>query len=157
MKTFNCPSITHCIHAWLSRFVQLLQWFSNFMQLKADADSDRKQRVINKNVWKNPTVGYKYILNNCSSNYRQHLLNLNMLPLIYTYDLCDIPFVIKSVQHPTNRFNINNSYYVSFYHHPTRSSTSNKLQHNFTRHQINLAIFILTDYLKLITAYQYWT
>ena len=48
----------------------------------------------------------------------------------YTYDLCDILFFIKSVQHPTNHFNINN--YVSFCHHPTRSSTSNKLQHNFT-------------------------
>ena len=35
---------------------------------------------------------------------------------------------IKSTQHPSNHF----SNYVNFCHNPTRSSTSNKLQHNFT-------------------------
>jgi len=72
----------------------------------------------------------KYILNDYVSNYKTRLLKLNMLPLMYTYDLCDILFFIKSVQHPSNHFNINN--FVSFCHHSTRSSTSNKLQHNFT-------------------------
>ena len=78
-------------------------------------------------TWKILTVGYQI---HYSSNYRTRLLNLNMLPLMHTYDLCDILFFIKSVRHPTNHFNINN--YVSFCHHPTRSSTNNKLQHNFT-------------------------
>ena len=53
-----------------------------------------------------------------------------MLPLMYTYDLYDILFFVKSIQHPSNHFNISN--YVNFCHNPTRSSTSNKLQHNFT-------------------------
>ena len=49
---------------------------------------------------------------------------------MYTYDLYDILFFVKSIQHPSNHFNISN--YVNFCHNPTRSSTSNKLQHNFT-------------------------
>jgi len=67
----------------------------------------------------------KYILNDYSSNYRTRLLNLNMLPLMYILMVFVTYFSL--VQHP---FNINN--YVSFYHYPTRSSTSNKLQNNFT-------------------------
>ena len=39
-------------------------------------------------------------------------------------------FFVKSIQHPSNHFNISN--YVNFCRNPTRSSTSNKLQHNFT-------------------------
>ena len=49
---------------------------------------------------------------------------------MYTYDLYDILFFVKSIQHPSNHFNISN--YVNFCRNPTRSSTSNKLQHNFT-------------------------
>jgi len=75
----------------------------------------------------------KYILNGYSSNYRQRLLDLNMLPL--TYDLCDILFFIKSVQHPTNHFNIN-------------FTSSNKLS-NFYSNRLPRTYNS--------TAYQYWT
>ena len=72
----------------------------------------------------------KFILNDYVTDYKTRLIKLNILPLMYTYDLYDILFFIKSIQHPSNHFNISN--YVNFCRNPTRSSTSNKLQHNFT-------------------------
>ena len=72
----------------------------------------------------------KFILNDYVTDYKTRLIKLNILPLMYTYDLYDILFFVKSIQHPSNHFNISN--YVNFCRNPTRSSTSNKLQHNFT-------------------------
>ena len=46
------------------------------------------------------------------------------------YDLCDILFFIKSIQHPSDHFDIHS--YVSFCHRATRSSSCNKLEHVYT-------------------------
>ena len=50
----------------------------------------------------------KYILNDYTNDYKSWLMNLNILPLMYTYEIADILFLIKSIRNPTNSFNINN-------------------------------------------------
>ena len=55
---------------------------------------------------------------------------LTLLPLIYTYDLCDILFFIKSMKNPSDHFDIRT--FIKFCHHSTRSSSCNKLEHVFT-------------------------
>ena len=72
----------------------------------------------------------KYILNDYVSDYKTHLIKLNLLPLMYIYDQCDILFFIKSIQNPSDHFNIQT--FIKFCHHSTRSSSSNKLEHVFT-------------------------
>ena len=58
------------------------------------------------------------------------LIKLNLLPLMYIYDQCDILFFIKSIQNSSDHFNIQT--FIKFCHHSTRSSSSNKLEHVFT-------------------------
>ena len=78
----------------------------------------------------------KYILNDYTSCYKDRLINLRLLPLMYIFEQ-DILFAIKSIKSPTNRFNINN--YITFNSTNTRSGSNNKLllpQHlnNISRH-----------------------
>jgi len=85
----------------------------------------------------------KYILNDYDSDYKTRLIKLNLLPLMYIYDLCDILFFIKSFQNPSQHFDIR--LYTKFCHHSTRSSSSNKLEHVFTstNHQRNFYFYRL--------------
>ena len=69
----------------------------------------------------------KYILNDCTSNYKFRLLELQILPLMYVLDICDIMFFIKSLKAPTNAFNITD--YIKFTSETTQSGSSYKLQH----------------------------
>ena len=46
----------------------------------------------------------KYILDDYSSEYKQRLLNLQLLPLMYTLDYYDILFFVKSLKQPSNHF-----------------------------------------------------
>ena len=62
----------------------------------------------------------KVILNDYTSDYKSRLIKLQLLPLMYMYDLSDILFFIKSVKTPNNSFDIMN--YVSFVRGATRSS-----------------------------------
>ena len=68
----------------------------------------------------------KYILNDFISCYKTCLLKLNLLPLMYMFELQDLLFAIKSIKSPTNQFNINN--YIKFSTISTRSGASNKLK-----------------------------
>ena len=68
----------------------------------------------------------KYILNDYTSNYKERLLRLKLLPLMYIYNLADIMFFIKSVKFPSEKFNILNI--VEFISGPTRSP-GYKLRH----------------------------
>jgi len=54
------------------------------------------------------------------------LIKLYLFPLTYMYDLCDILFFIKSIQNPSEHFDI--QLYTTF----ANTSSSNKLQHVFT-------------------------
>jgi len=69
----------------------------------------------------------KYILDDYSSDYKQRLLNLQLLPLMYTLDYYDI---VKSLKQPSNHFNILN--YVTFSKNRIKSATNNKLLHNYS-------------------------
>jgi len=50
----------------------------------------------------------KYVLNNYISDYKTRLIKLNLLPLMYTYDLCDILFFINQFNNHliTLKFNL---------------------------------------------------
>ena len=54
----------------------------------------------------------KYILGDYTSDYKTRLIKLNLLPLMYIYELLDILFFIKSYKSPINSFNI--FQYVTF-------------------------------------------
>ena len=77
----------------------------------------------------------KHILNDYTSSYKTHLMQLKLLPVMYLFELHDILFAIKSLKTPTTQFNINN--YINFNLTNTRSGASNKLIP--THHLNNLA------------------
>ena len=60
----------------------------------------------------------KWILNDYQSSYRCRLMSLHLLPLMYTYELNDIIFFIKSYKQPSFYFNINE--YIEFSTSSTR-------------------------------------
>ena len=68
----------------------------------------------------------KYIFNDYSSTYRTCLLHLNLLPLMYVFDIMSL---IKSLKFPSNCFNIN--HFISFSSSGTRSCGV-KLIHNIS-------------------------
>ena len=72
----------------------------------------------------------KYILNDFSTDYKSRLIQLKLLPLMYSFELVDIMFFIKSLKAPTSNFNITD--YVTFSSSTTRSSSGLKLIHNFS-------------------------
>ena len=79
----------------------------------------------------------KFILNDYSSNYFNRLKQLNLLPLIYIFELNEIIFILKSLKYPSPSFNIIN--YISFADGNTKSSTRSKMIHvrnnnNTSRH-----------------------
>ena len=73
----------------------------------------------------------KYILNDYISDYKTRLLlKLKLLPLIYPLDLSDILFFIKSIKLPSDNFKV--LHFLSFSSSNTRSSSHNKLNHNYS-------------------------
>ena len=71
--------------------------------------------------------GTKYILNDFQSDYRSRLISLHLFPLMYTYELLDILFLVKNLQYPDPSFPI--SEFVSFSSSSTRAGHSLKLIH----------------------------
>ena len=61
----------------------------------------------------------KYILNDFTSDYRDRLISLELLPLMMFYELLDIMFFVKSFKTPNDCFNISN--YLKFSACSTRS------------------------------------
>ena len=78
--------------------------------------------------WRNT----KYILNDYQSDYKSRLISLNILPLIYTYELLDILFLVHSLKQPDPCLPIND--YISFSSSSTRAGHTLKLihQHSLT-------------------------
>ena len=74
----------------------------------------------------------KYILQDFSSDYKTRLTKLNLLPLMYIFEISDIIFFVNSLKHPTPSFNIN--LYISFSHSTTRSNTPQHIFTNKERH-----------------------
>lgn len=73
----------------------------------------------------------KYILNDYFSDYKARLIQLNMLPLMYWFEIQDVMFVIKCIKEPPDNFNIFD--YIKFNESSTRSSAYNHLKFNFCR------------------------
>ena len=61
------------------------------------------------------------------SSYKSRLQQLNLLPLIYIYELTDLMFLIKSLNTPTDNFDIKN--FISFNTNSTRSGSHLKLRY----------------------------
>ena len=70
----------------------------------------------------------KYILNDYNSSYKSRLQQLNLLPLMYNFELQDLLFLIKSLKSPTDNFNIHD--YITFARGSTRSGLHQKLNHS---------------------------
>ena len=72
----------------------------------------------------------KYILNNYDLSYKQRLEQLHILPLMYTYELNDLMFLIKTLKFPSAHFDI--SKYIQFadHMHSTRATSTHKLCHH---------------------------
>ena len=73
----------------------------------------------------------KYILNDYTNNYKERLTALNLLPLMYWYDLQDIMFLLKCLKDPDDNINIHR--YITFTTVRTRAATHNHLKLNFNR------------------------
>jgi len=69
----------------------------------------------------------KYILNDYQSTYKSRLEQLNLLPVMYVYELSDLMFLIKSLKSSSDNFNIKD--HITFARSHTRSGMHNKLQH----------------------------
>ena len=69
----------------------------------------------------------KFILNNYIISYKCRLIQLNLLPLMYQYELNDLLFFIKSYKASNTHFDINQ--FVHFRSSSTRSSAASKLVH----------------------------
>ena len=72
----------------------------------------------------------KYILNDFHSDYRTRLISLHFFPLMYTYELLDILFLVRSLQCPDPSFPI--SEFISFSSSSTRAGHSLKFIHQFS-------------------------
>ena len=70
----------------------------------------------------------KFILNDYSSDYFDRLKQLNLLPLMYTFELNELVFTLKSLKYPSPSFNITD--YITFADGNTRSSSSGNVRNN---------------------------
>jgi len=61
----------------------------------------------------------KYILSGYHSCYKQILIQLKLLPLMYIYDIADIMFFVKALKSPNDKFNILN--FMGISSGPTRA------------------------------------
>ena len=72
----------------------------------------------------------KFILSDYSCDYKTRLIQLGILPLMYILEIADIVFFIKSINNPSEKFNILD--FVDFSAGSTRSANT-KLYHKTTR------------------------
>ena len=83
----------------------------------------------------------KHILSDFTSSYKARLLKLNLLPIMYTLELNDLTFFIKSIFFPSNQFNIFN--HVTFSSTNTRSSTQQKLIHRISSTKLHFHSYFI--------------
>ena len=73
----------------------------------------------------------KFILSYPQLDYKNRLITLNLLPVMYWLELQDVLFLIKCIKFPSDNFNIFD--YISFNNTCTRHHTNHKLQHRYCR------------------------
>ena len=128
-RTFHTNCIITKMKLYLSLVRSQLMYCSQLWRPNLIKDIHSLERVQHRAT--------KYIFNDYSSDYKPHLMNLKLLPLMYFYEINDISFFIKFYQSPYSHFNIHD--HVTFSHYSTRSTKRSKLLHinsssNTSRH-----------------------
>ena len=101
--------LTYCPQFWRPRL------------LKDTTQLERVQRRATKNI-----------VQDRNQDYKSRLISLQLLPLMYWFELLDIMFLVKCLKQPDESFNIFD--FVSFSTSNTRfGSSGNKLQFGFQR------------------------
>ena len=71
---------------------------------------------------------YKTYLNDFSNDYKTHLQKLQILPLVYIFNISDVMLFINSLKFSTSAFDIRK--FIHFTTGDTHLATSHKLQHS---------------------------
>lgn len=71
----------------------------------------------------------RYITGHSSPSYRDRLISLHLLPLMYFYEYLDILLLVQSLKFPDESFAITN--YISFSSSSTRSNSTSKLSSRY--------------------------
>ena len=73
----------------------------------------------------------KFILSYQPLNYKERLISLDLLPLMYWFDLQDVLFLVKCLKNPPDNFKVLD--FVTFCDSNTRSCSNGKLKYSFKR------------------------
>ena len=73
------------------------------------------------------------------SDYGSRLRALGLLPLMYTLELNDIMFCVRSIKNPSRAFNIMD--FIRFTDQGTRSSSASKMSHTFHGHNVGRHVY----------------
>ena len=73
------------------------------------------------------TEGFQIHSQRFQSDYKSRLISLNLLPLMYTYEILDILFLVKSLKRPDPSLPIYD--FISFLSSSTRAGCTSKLVH----------------------------
>ena len=106
--------LTYCSHVWRCNYIK---------------DISLIQQVQRR--------GTKYILNDFQSDYRLRLISLHLLPLVYTYELLDILFLVRNLQCPDPSLPI--SEFVLFSSSSTRAGHSLKFVHQTSHTHLSMS------------------
>jgi len=125
----NCPETRKHLYISMVRFKLL--YCSCLWKPYLLTDVDLIERVQRRAT--------KHILSDYCSCYKQRIIQLKLLPLMYIYDLADFMFFVKAFKSPNDKFN-----FVEFSSGPTRAA-GHKLKHKSgtTNSVINSYFFCL--------------
>lgn len=73
----------------------------------------------------------RYLVGGHLSGYKERLVKLELLPIMYWLELQDIMFLVKNLKSPSDNFNILD--YLQFIDGPSRSASRNLLRHKYSR------------------------
>ena len=118
-RTFRVNCIEAKKQLYISLIISQVMYCSQIWRPQLIRDITTLERVQRRAT--------KYILNDYISSYKSRLQQLNLLPLMYIYELNDLMFLIKSLNTPTDYFDIR--HYISFNTNSTRSGSHLKLCH----------------------------
>ena len=113
MHPYKCGESRNRLYAAASIVQQL--WRPRFLKDMANLEGIQRRST-------------KYILNDYTTNYKDRLIVLNLLPLMYWFDLQDLMFCLKD---PDNSINIHR--YITFSSSGTRATTHNQLKPSLNR------------------------